>query len=84
MRKIIILNGFKINIDISPREKVINYVAKNKYIIPKIAEKEGGLAASTASALLKRLTEEGLLKDIGWTRVKYGDITHRCHLYTKP
>ena len=86
MRKVVTLSGFKIDIDgVNPEERILKYVMKNKYIIPKIAEKEAGLAASTASAVLKRLTEAGKLKDMGSTSVvAKGKIRHRCHLYSLP
>ena len=86
MRKVVTLSGFKIDVDgVNPEERILKYVMKNKYIIPKIAEKEAGLAASTASSILKRLTEEGRLKDLGSTSVvAKGKIRHRCHLYSLP
>jgi len=86
MRKVVTLSGFKIDVDgVNPEERIIKYVMKNKYIIPKIAEKEAGLAASTASAVLKRLTEAGKLKDMGSTTVvEAGKERHRCHLYSLP
>lgn len=86
MRKVVTLSGFKIDVDgVNPEDKIIKYVMKNKYIIPKIAEIEAGLAASTASAILKRLSETGKLKDMGSTSVTMPNkIKHRCHLYTLP
>lgn len=86
MRKVVTLSGFKIDVDgVNPEDKIIKYVMKNKYIIPKIAEIEAGLAASTASAVLKRLSETGKLKDMGSTSVTMPNkIKHRCHLYTLP
>ena len=86
MRKSVTLEGFTIDLErVNPEQKVLDYVKKNDYIIPKIVEQEAGLAPSTASSLLKRLAEQGLLKDLGSTSVQYkGKMKHRCHLYTKP
>jgi len=87
MRKVVTLSGFQIDVDgVNPEQRIIDYVKKNKYIIPRIAEKEAGLAPSTASAVLKRLTDAGRLKDLGSTSVMMagGKGKHRCHLYTAP
>ncbi|MDC3257143.1 hypothetical protein OAU44_00045 [bacterium] len=86
MRKVVTLSGFKIDVGgVNPEEKILKYVMKNKYIIPKIAEIEAGLAASTASATLRRLSESGKIKDMGSTSITLPNkVKHRCHLYTVP
>lgn len=86
MRKSVTLSGFKIDIDtLLPEERIMNYMAKNKYIIPIIAQKETKLSSSTTGNLLRKMTEDGLIRDMGQTTVEQkGKQRHRCHLYGLP
>jgi ribosomal protein S25 len=86
MRKIVEVEDFTIELFTQPLEnEIIDFVKKNKYIAPVIAEEKLGIARSSANHILKRMADNNMLKDMGSSIIKRKNgVRHRCHIFGLP
>lgn len=84
MKKIINVDGFKIEVFAKSREELIlDEIKKNKYTAPLIMAEKLGLPLSTISYMLNKMANENLIVDIGSnTLITKNGKRHKCHIYT--